>query len=533
MRFGRLLGLGLLLPLGLAACHTPTKDAEPSEAFRAALDEVMAGQPSANRVKADDLERRKKAITLSLSLDDCIELAMSHNLELQFDRLAAEVAAADIVGARAPLDFRVGANFGYNRTERPVNSSFPGDTRSRDITAVTNYGINATLPFETGTTVTFNGAFVRNDSNSPFQNFEFFPETTLNVRQALLNGFGFVPNLGNVWMAENDRTIADLQVDASRNAQAYNVAVAYWDLVLANTELQLFQEEASLADEALKLARNRLEAGIGTRLDVLTQEAALRNADVNIITARNLRDARTEALLKAMHPDLVIGYALFQDYSVEIIPKTTTDTGAISGDDPVVLEEVKAALRRRPEIMQARKRIENAGISIQMGEHGLLPTLDLVGEFGVNGSGKEFDDSLDSYDDFENLKYGFSLEFSVSLQNRSARAALTRAQIGRRNALLAARQTETDIILEVAGAVRTIRSARESVAAAEKAYEAQDEIFKATSERADPKVGLATPFEVDQARKDRTSASINLAKARIGSQKAKLALMKATGEMGR
>ncbi|MBE7491266.1 MAG: TolC family protein [Planctomycetes bacterium] len=533
MSSGRLLGLGLTLPLLLAACHTPAREVEPSEAFRAALDEVMLRQPPQNKVKADELDRRKQTVVLALTLDDCIELAMSRNTAVLFDRLAAEVAAADVMGSRAPLDFTVGANFGYTRTERPVNSRFPGDSRDQDITAVTNYGLNARLPFETGTTVTLTGGFVRNDSNSPFQTFEFFPETTLNIRQSLLRGFGFVPNLGNVWIADNNRTIADLQVDATRNAQAYAVAVAYWDLVEAGTELGLFVEESNLAQEALKLAQSRLDAGIGTRLDVLTQQAAVKNAELNIINARNNRDARTDALIRAMHPDLVIGYALFRDYRVEIDPRTPADVSSISGDLPVVLEEVKAALRRRPEILQARKRIENAGISIQMGEHGLLPTLDLVGEFGVNGSGREFDDSLNSYDDFENLKYGFSLEFSVSLQNRSARAALTRAQINRRNALLAARQTETDIILEVAAAVRGIRSAREAVAAAEESFKAQDEIFKATSERADPRIGLATPFEVDQARKDRTAASINHAKARIGLQKARLALMKATGEMGR
>jgi len=523
----------LLVPFSIAACHTPTKEAEPSEAFRSALDEVMARQPSANKLKPDQLEKRKDAVKLALTLDDCIELAMSHNMALLFDRLAAEVAAANVVGARAPLDFTVGANIGYNRTQRPLNNSFPGDSRSQDLTAVTSYGINAVMPFETGTRVTVSGSFVRNDSNSPFQKFEFFPETTLNVRQSLLNGFGFVPNLGNVWIAENDRTIADLQVDATRNAQAYAVAVAYWDLVEAGTELELFIEESNLAAESLKLAKSRLDAGIGTRLDVLTQEAAVLNAEVNIINARNSRDARAEQLLRAIHPDLVIGYALFRDYRVEIEPKTPTDKAAVTGDVPVVLEEVKAALRRRPEILQARKRIESAGISIEMGEHGLLPTLDLIGEFGVNGSGADFDDSLDSYDDFENLKYGFSLEFSVSLQNRAARASLTRSQINKRNALLSARQTETDIILEVAGAVRNIRSTREAVAASEKAYEAQNEIFKATSERADKEIGLATPFEVDQARKDRTAASINQAKARIALQKAKLALMKATGEMGR
>lgn len=531
MRLGQLFGFALLaLPLGISACHTPTREAEPSELFRTALDEVMLRQPKANKVKADDLEKRPK-IVLNLTLDGCIELAMSHNRTILFDRLAAEVAAANVVGARAPLDFRIGANIGYTRSEKPVSTSFFGDNRSKEISAVTSFGVNATLPFETGTTVTLEGAFVRNDSNSPFQNFEFFPESTLTVRQHLLNGFGFVPNLGGVWIAQNDKTIADLQVDASRNTQAYNVAIAYWNLVEAAEELRLFQEEKSLAEEALKLAQSRLDAGIGTRLEVLAQQAASKNSDVSIIQAENTRRARRDELLHVIHPDLVIGYALFKDYEVEIVPMTMADSARASSDEPTVLEEVKAALRRRPEIAQARKRIENAGISIEMSEYGLLPTLDVEAQFGVNGSGKQADDALDSFNEFKNLKYGFNVQFSVPLQNRAARSNLTKSEISKRNAILSARETETGIILEVAGSVRNIRSAREAVDAASEARNLQVETYTTAVQREN--ADLATPFEVSQARKDKTAAEINESRARINLQRARLALLKATGELGR
>lgn len=532
MRIGRLVGFGALaFSFVFAACSTPPREAEPSELFRAALDEVMLRQPPANKVKPDQLENRKEAVVLNLSLDDCIELAMSHNRPILFERLAAEVAAANIVGARAPLDFRIGANVSYTRTTRPVNNSFPGDTRDQDIAAVTNYGINATLPFESGTTVELGGAFVRSDSNSPFQRFEFFPETTLTVRQHLLNGFGFVPNLGASWLAENDKTIADLQVMASRNTQAFTVALAYWDLVQAEEELVLFGEEADLARQARDLAQSRLDSGIGTKLDVLVQQAQVKASEVSIIQAGNSRDQRRDDLLRAIQPDLVTGFALFLNYAVTIKPTTQPDTERQSGDDPVTLEEIKGALRRRPEIQQAVKRIENAGISIKMTEHGLLPTLDLEGHFGVNGSGSDADASFQSYNDFENIEYGFGLSFSVPLQNRAARANRTRADIGRRNAILAARETETTIILEVVAAVRNIKSSRSAVAAAMDGQRLQEETYKAAQER--ETAGVGTPFEVKQASNDRTEANLNLSRARIALQRSRLGLMKATGELGR
>ena len=78
----------------------------------------------------------------------------------------------------------------------------------------------------------------------------------------------------------------------------------------------------------------------------------------------------------------------------------------------------------------------------------------------------EFDDSLTSWSKFENLTYGFTLRLSVPLQNSAARANLTKSEIAKRNAILNARETETGIILEVANAVRQIKSTRRAVNAA-------------------------------------------------------------------
>ncbi len=183
--------LGLSLALG--ACHTSVKEREPSESFRAALDEVMQRQPEANKVNPDELDRRREPIILKLSLDDCIELAMAHNRAILFEQLNAEVAAADVVGSKANLDFFVGAGVSYNREEEALQNRFPGDERDNQITAITNYNVNASLPFATGTTLDLDASFVRNDSNSPFQTFEFFPSTSVTITQHLLNGFGLTP----------------------------------------------------------------------------------------------------------------------------------------------------------------------------------------------------------------------------------------------------------------------------------------------------------------------------------------------------
>ncbi|MBP9892074.1 MAG: TolC family protein, partial [Planctomycetes bacterium] len=360
--------------------------------------------------------------------------------------------------------------------------------------------------------------------------FEFFPSTQVTLTQHLLNGVGLVPNLSNTWIAEGNERISELNLSATKNAQAYAVAIAYWDLVEAREDFKVLQRQQDLAEEALKLAQNRADAGLGTRLDVLAQQSNLATLKRSLIQAEYLVEQRTDELVRAIHPDLLVGYSLFSNYRVVIETTTQVQAELTTAMEPSLINELKGALRKRPEISAARQGIENAGLAITRDEYGLLPTLDLSGNFVVNGLGATANDSFESYTDFTNLDYGFALTFGVPLQNRAARAGLDSSVIRKRQAILDAREAETDVIMEVAAAVRGINSAKRGVAAAQEARDFADATHKAEVER--NKAGLATAFEVKQALNDLTAAERDLIRSRIEAEKARLALLKATGELG-
>ncbi|MEE9312044.1 MAG: TolC family protein, partial [Planctomycetota bacterium] len=314
-----------ILALMLGACATPPKAAEPSESFRKAFDEVMAAQPSKFKVKPDALDTHRDPIILRLSLTDCLSWASQNNRTILLEQLNTEAAAANVVAAKANLDFVIGASAGYSRETKELQSLFPGDSRTKEIKGVTNYGVNASMPFATGTKADISFGFTRSDSNSPFQAFEFFPSADVKITQSLLNGFGFTPNLGPTWMAENNKDSADLQLRITRNNVAFEVATAYWNLVSARQELDVLYSQRELAEDSLELARSRLEAEIGTRLDVIAQEANLKSQDLFIIQAETLVEARTDELLAAIHPDLLYGYARFSGFKYIIEPETEVD----------------------------------------------------------------------------------------------------------------------------------------------------------------------------------------------------------------
>ncbi len=512
------------------ACRSRVTEVEPSESFRKAMEEVMQRQPEKYKVKPADLENRKEAVILRLSLSDALDLAAAHNRAILFSSLAVELSRTTTMSSKSNLDITAGATLGYRRSESALQTVLPGDTRSADITATTTYGLNANLPFATGTNVALEAGFRRVDANSPFSKFEFFPSTKITLTQHLLNGVGLVPNLSNTWIAEGNERIAELNLASTRNAQAYAVAIAYWDLVEAREDFTVLKDQATLAAEAVELAENRASAGLGTKLDVLAQKSNLASLRRSLIQAEYLVEQRTDELLRAIHPDLLNGYSLFTSYKVEIETLTEAENEVPEDFKPSLISELKGALRKRPEIAAARKGIENAGLAITRDEYDLLPTLDLSGDFTVNGLGATASDSFESYTDFTNLNYGFALTFGVPLQNRAARAGLDASVIRKRQAILDAREAETDVIMEVAAAVRGISSAIRGVLAAQEAYGFANDTHKAEVER--NKAGLATAFEVKQALNDLTAARRDLVRARVEFEKAKLALLKATGELG-
>ncbi len=515
----------------LCACHTRVPEVEPSEAFRKALDEVMLRQPEKERVRPDELAQKPRKVILKLSLEDCLELAAARNRQILFAQLAVELRRAQTLSANGALDIVAGATFNYTREQEEVQSRFVGDQREQQISGTTRYGLSAVVPFATGTTAEITGAFVRSDTNNPFQTFEFFPETTLKLRQHLLNGVGIIPNLGPIWLAEGAERIAEYDLIATRNNTIFNVAIAYWDLVEAEQDLGVLQKQEELAKEAVQLAENRLDAGIGTRLDVLAQKSNLASQQRLIIQAQALVGTRVDDLLHLVHPELLTGYTLFDGFSLDVTPLTQPDETRVADRPISMTAELRGALGRRAEIAAARKGVENSGLAIQINEFGLLPVLDVEGEFGVSGFGVTQDDSFENYGDFNNLRYGVGFTFSVPVQNRRARGALEQAVVNRRTAILNAREAETVVIVEVAEAVRLIESAREGLRAAREARNLADETYKAEQER--QRADLATAFEVKQALNDLTAAERDLVKAKVELEKAYLTLRKATGEMGR
>jgi len=85
---------------------------------------------------------------------------------------------------------------------------------------------------------------------------------------------------------EADIAIAETQFADTRNSVRFQVEQAYFTLQANWTNIATAQLAQEQAEEALRLANLRFEAGVGTQLDVISAQAALTQADGNLVTAK-------------------------------------------------------------------------------------------------------------------------------------------------------------------------------------------------------------------------------------------------------
>lgn len=84
---------------------------------------------------------------------------------------------------------------------------------------------------------------------------------------------------------ERDIEIAETNFSDSRNQIRFDVEQSYYNLEANKVNIKTAELSVEQAGEALELANLRLDAGVGTQLDVLTAQSELTDAEVNLVNA--------------------------------------------------------------------------------------------------------------------------------------------------------------------------------------------------------------------------------------------------------
>lgn len=462
-----------------------------------------------------------QAAPLRLSLQEAIAAALKNNLSVQIAREVRSVTQSGVLNAEGAFDWNLASSLSWTRTESTsFRSAFAGSPPTKNETDAWSRQFSASLskPFEWGGTFSMNYApsysFNSGTATSsagavtPFATVAPYSGTmSATYTQSLLKGFGREDAGSALMVARIGARVADYTYQASIINLVSGTESAYWDVVYGQRNLEARKQALELAQKQLKENRIRVEVGTMAPLDVVNAEAAVAQAEQNIIAAEAQLVIAREALLRTVFPGGE------RPASIE-----TTDAPNLSYS-PIKDEDAeKMALDRRVELKSARLDLESKTISEKAANNRTKPQLDAYATYsGSSDNYRAIGPVNGDLFNSRNPGYTVGLNFSYPLLGKAAKGSQASARASRRSSELSLKDQELGVLLEVRTALRNLEAAGKGVKAAEKTR-----IFRQKDLEAEQKKfenGMSTNFlvlskmtDLDNAKTAEVQAQITYAK---------------------
>ena len=406
--------------------------------------------------------------------------------------------------------------------------------------------VNYTQGFSTGTLmgVTFQNDRISSNSIYSILSPQLDTGFRLSLRQHLLAGFGFGPNMRFIRIARTNREISDVAFRGQVIATVSQIQNIYWDLVNAYEDVKVKERSLELAEKTLSDDREQVRIGAIAPMEVMKAEAQEANANQDLLLSQN------ELQLQ----ELLIKNAVTRDLSDPILASATvipTDTMSIQEKEPVqpVQDLITDADQHRPELAEARMDLTNREITLKATNNAMKPTVDLVAWYGTYGLGglespayastpsnppivppvqpSGWSNAFSDLFKANSPDYAVGLSLSIPLRNRGAQADQIRSQLEFRQAQLHLLQLQNQIGIEVRNAQYALLQNRSRVETARKARDLAQQSFDIEEKK--KALGASTSNLVLQAQRDLAQAESNFVSAMSAYEKSRVELDRATG----
>ena len=211
-----------------------------------------------------------------------------------------------------------------------------------------------------------------------------FYETTMNFHQPLFT-WGKVSSaikLANLGLDE-----VELLLETTRQEVAYQITGAYYDVLMAEETVTVYQKSIEVQQRYLKQTRDYMEVGDATRLDLLRAETQL------AVTEPGLLQARHNLVQAKKNLNFLLGRSL------------ETEVSAAPADDPVDLgapsleSVITEAIANRPDLQRLNVQVGMYDKSVNVFKADFRPRVDLNGYYGFStiNTGDQFDRDFEAW----------------------------------------------------------------------------------------------------------------------------------------
>ena len=448
-----------------------------------------------------------------ISLGDLLQLAVRQAPALQNARIDIAIAEAQIEQTWARRDWNLRA-VGNGSL---VHGLFSGlqYTSSAIGAAADVYRI---LP--TGGTVDLHAETDYQKRDSMLGNRVFWTDTvTGSITQPVMRGYGTTVYNSNEDKLRISHDVAELQrrLVAINTVQA--IVSAYWDLVLAERQIDITRASLDLARERLRVTEIGAQGGKIAHAEIpavqqiiATREEDVLNGELNVLS-------RSIALRRAV--GLPIGPG---DLGLRVpTDLETTDRGwALAA----LLEKAYAS---SPELAQLAKQDQSSTIDIEVAENGLLPQLDAALTLGPIGQDPSASTALKDMALLHQIQATGSLTFSRSLHQYDAYGREKELRTAREKIRVNAFDVRAQYAQGVSQAMAQIELAKRRVLLSQRAIDLANENIRIETDRFN--LGKSTNFDVLNRLEELRQAELRKAQAMIDWHKAEATVQALTGDI--
>ncbi len=291
--------------------------------------------------------------------------------------------------------------------------------------------------------------------------------------------------LQNQRIRQNMVEVEKVSVHTYKKELAKEVKVAYFNFQKAQQAILLFEKTLELVEENLRTTQSLHRNHKVTKDAVFSAETDLQEVRQQMNKAK-----QDQAMAKAY-----FNFLLNRDYEAEI------ETSALS-DHPVVLPELESfrqrAIQQRGEITQFNHFLAISDNQIDLNKGSNRPTVNLVGDYGFQGTTYAFGRDDD---------YAMgSLVLSWNLFNRSNKAKTQQAEISKREILNQKSEAQQQISLQVINAWHQAQTAFQQIELSDSAIKSTQSAYQLVEKKY--RQGQANLIELTNARTQLTNAQL-------------------------
>ena len=285
---------------------------------------------------------------LFLNIEEVSSLAIKNNFDMQIYKLDASISEKELLKARAIYDTEIDASYKYDENRLKRASTISG-TRATNISQ--EAGISKEFP--TGTILEMGFTHEREASNSSFSSYPAYHESgaSLSLTQPIgKNAWGLADR--------NDIKITKLDIENAGYTsldkiedELASVQKAYWNLLLANEQLDLTGELLEAAKRLHENAKKNFDIGLVEQPEFYAVAANLKERESDVLIAgRNITIAQN-----------LVKFKLNLNRNIMVVPKDIFECEEIVN---TFADVIYAALTKRRDYVSAKNEVKTRDLYI-------------------------------------------------------------------------------------------------------------------------------------------------------------------------